>query len=223
QRGHPLKELTPIPASLQHVVFVPTKEGKKFPTIIAVHGRGTDENDLIPLVLELERTNITIISPRAPFPFPGGGFTWYDIIQEVTPNPKTFDVSLGLFRKFIDETMAAYPVDPDKLLLLGFSQGTVMSYSTALLHPESFRAVIALSGYIPLRSGLKFETSKLANFPFFISHGTYDQMIPLKYGQESVQFLKDAGAQVTYHEYSMAHEVRQETMRDLKNWLEQAL
>ena len=218
-----MKELAPIPASLQHVIFVPTKEGKKFPTIVAVHGRGTDENDLVPLVLELERTDVVIVSPRAPFPFPAGGFTWYDIIEEVTPNPETFDVSLDRFRRFINEIKAAYPVDPDRIILLGFSQGTVMSYATALLQPTVFRAVIALSGYIPLRSNLKFDTSKLSNYPFFVSHGSYDQMIPVKYGRESVQFLKDAGAHVTYKEYSMWHEVREETVRDLATWLKPVL
>jgi phospholipase/carboxylesterase len=218
-----LKEWSPVPASLQHVVFVPTKESKTFPTIVAVHGRGTDENDLVPLVLSLERTDVLLVSPRAPFPFPSGGFAWYDILQEATPNPKALGVSLGLFRKFIYEIKVGYPIDPDRIILLGFSQGSVMAYATALSQPTEFRAVAALSGYIPLRSGLTFDLSKLGNYSFFISHGTYDQIIPAKLGRESAQFLKNAGAQVSYREYLMGHEVSEETMRDLAAWLKTIL
>lgn len=214
-----LKEGAAIPASLDHVVFLPTREGKSFPTIVAIHGRGADENDLVPLVLSLERSDLLLVSPRAPFPFPSGGFTWYDIIQEAVPNPEAFGVSLNLLRKFIDEIKTGYPVNPDQVILLGFSQGTVMAHAIALSNPASYRAVAALSGYIPLHSGLTFDLSKLKDRPFFISHGTYDEIIPAKFGREAAQFLKDAGAQVTYREYLMGHQVSEETMRDLTAWL----
>jgi phospholipase/carboxylesterase len=214
-----LKEESPISASLHHVVFLPTREGKRFPTIVAVHGRGADENDLVSLVLSLERPDAILISPRAPFPFPSGGFTWYDIMEEGVPNPEAFGVSLNLFRRFIDEIKAGYPVNPDRVTLLGFSQGTVMAYATALSNPTSFGAVAALSGYIPLRSGLTFDLSNLVGRPFFISHGTYDEIIPVKFGHEASEFLKNAGAQVTYREYLMGHQVSEEAMRDLASWL----
>ena len=161
---------------------------------MAIHGRGADENDLVPLVLSLERADVLLVSPRAPFPFPSGGFTWYDIIEEATPDPKAFGVSLKLLRKFIDEIKAGYPVDPDRLVLVGFSQGTVMAHATALLNPASYLAVAALSGYIPLRSGLSFDLGGLKDRPFFISHGTYDELIPVKFGREAAQFLMQGGS-----------------------------
>ena len=218
-----MKEVSPIPASLHHVVFRPTRAGEKFPTIVAVHGRGADENDLVPLVLSLERPDLLLVSPRAPFPFPSGGFTWYDIIQEGVPNPEAFGVSLTLFQKFIDEIKAGYPVDPNRVILLGFSQGTVMAYATALSNPTSYQAVAALSGYIPLRSGLKFDLSKLDNRPFFISHGMNDEVIPLRFGREAAEFLKAANAQVTYREYLMGHQVSEDTMHHLSGWLRRVL
>lgn len=218
-----MKETTPIPASLHHVAFRPTREGSKFPTIIAMHGRGADENDLVPLVLSLERPDLLLISPRAPFTFPSGGYTWYDVVQEGVPNPQVFGQSLTLFQKFIDEITAGYPVDSDRLVLLGFSQGSVMAYATALSHPTSFRAVAALSGYIPLRSGLKFDLDKLNTLPFFISHGMYDEIIPTRFGRQAAEFLKEAKAQVTYREYAMGHQVSNETMLDLSRWLKAIL
>jgi phospholipase/carboxylesterase len=210
-------------ATLQHLVFLPTSAGKNFPTIIAIHGRGADENDLVPVVLALELSDLVLVTPRAPFAFPYGGYAWYNLAHEGVPDPETFQTSLGLFRKFIDETKAAYPVDPKRLILLGFSQGTVMAYATALLDPSAFRGIVALSGYIPHRSSLPLRLSKVRGFPVFISHGSNDMMMPVRLGRESAELLRDAGADVTYREYLMGHEVTEEAIRDLKEWLRKLL
>ena len=212
-----------IAASLQHRVFFPSTAREKCPTIIAIHGRGTDENDLVPLVLSLSLPNVLVVSPRAPFPFPYGGFVWYDLADEVIPEPNTFRSSIDLLRKFIAEVKQGYPVDSERLLLLGFSQGTVMAYATALLVPTSFLGVAALSGYIPHRSGLPLKLANLNGFPVFISHGSDDLIIPTQFGRESAELLKRAGATVTYREYPMGHEVNEDTMRDLSEWLHSIL
>jgi len=48
-------------------------------------------------------------------------------------------------------------------------------------------------------------------------------MIPPKLARESAEFLKEAGADITYHEYPMGHEVREETLRDLGVWIKKLL
>ena len=212
-----------IPASLQHLVFLPNSTGRKLPTIIASHGRGADENDLVPLTFALDLSDVILITPRAPFAFPYGGYAWYNLGQETVPDPETFRTSLKLFQQFVSEVKTGYPVDPERILLLGFSQGTVISYAAVLLDPPSFRGIAALSGYVPQRSGLHLEMSKLTGFPVFISHGSNDPMIPVQFGRESAELLKRAGADVTYHEYSMGHEVTEDTMHDLKQWLRNRL
>jgi phospholipase/carboxylesterase len=82
---------------------------------------------------------------------------------------------------------------------------------------------VALSGYIPHRSGLSLQWDKAANLPVFISHGSYDELIQISFAQESAELLRKAGAKVTYHEYAMGHEVRQETLRDLTAWMQEVL
>ncbi len=219
-----MKEGKPITASLEHVVYYPSKMANEYPSIVAVHGRGTDENDLIPLVLSLGLADALVVSPRAPLPFNmSGGFAWYDLSQEGVPHPQTFRTSLDILRRFIAEIKAGYPLNTKRIILLGFSQGAVMAYSVALLDPASFHGIAALSGYIPQRSGLSFDLVKLGGFPAFISHGTYDQTIPVRLGRESAEFLKKAGANVGYREYPMGHEVREETIRDLAAWTKNRL
>jgi phospholipase/carboxylesterase len=219
-----MKGGSPILASLEHAVYYPPTKAAKYATVVALHGRGTDENDLIPLVHALGLTDALLISPRAPAPFEfGGGFTWYDLSQEGVPNAQSFGASLGLLRRFMDEIRAGYPVDPERVILLGFSQGTVMAYSIALLNPAAFFGVAALSGYIPQRSGLPLALEDLRGFPIFVSHGTYDQIIPVRLARESAELLKKAGARLEYREYSMGHEVSEETVRDLSAWVKDLL
>jgi phospholipase/carboxylesterase len=212
-----------IAASLQHRVFFPSTARERYPAIIAIHGRGTNENDLVPLVLSLSLPNVLLVSPRAPFPYPYGGFAWYDLAHEGIPEPNTFSTSIDMLRKFVGEVKQGYPVDSERLFLLGFSQGTVMAYATALLDPTSFLGVAALSGYIPHRSGLQLNLTNLNGFPVFISHGSDDSIIPTRFGRESAELLKRAGATVTYREYPMGHEVTEDTMRDLSEWLRSIL
>ena len=219
-----MKEGSPISASLEHVVYYPPRKAEKYATVVALHGRGTDENDLIPLVHSLGLTDALLISPRAPAPFEfGGGFAWYDVGQEGVPNARSFGASLDLLRRFMDEIRAGYPVDRQRVILLGFSQGTVMAYSVALLDPASFLGIAALSGYIPQRSGLPLAVEDLRRFSVFVSHGAYDQIIPVRLARESAELLKKAGARVEYREYPMGHEVSEKTVRDLSAWIKNLL
>jgi len=208
-------------STLEHLVFLPASAGpgRIFPTIIAMHGRGADENDLASVILALEIPDLVLVTPRAPFPFPYGGYAWYSLEQEGVPEPEALQTSVGLVRKFVDEVRAEYPVDPKRLILLGFSQGAMMAYATGLSDPSMFRGIAALSGYIPYQSRLPLQLAKLAGFSVFISHGSNDPVIPVQNGREAAKLLTDAGANVTYREYLMGHEIGDETIRDLKHWV----
>ena len=213
--------------SLEHLVFYPMTTAAQYSTIVALHGRGTDEYDLLPLIEALGLNEVLVISPRAPLPLSlggmSGGFAWYGPSQEGVPHDETFQSTVALLSRFLNEIKAAYPVNPKRLVLLGFSQGTVMAYAVALLDPDSFRGIAALSGYIPSRSGLAFKIQELNGLSFFISHGKYDDIISAKLARKSAESLKAAGADVAYHEYPMGHEVREETLRDLSAWIKKLL
>lgn len=204
-------------------MFLPSKNDGRFPAIIALHGRGADENDLADLVLALELQDVIVITPRAPLAFPFGGYAWYNLGDEGVPESETFKSSLRLVEKFVAEAKAGYPIDNEKTILLGFSQGTVMAYAAALLHPESFHGIAALSGYIPHKSGLALHLSNLNRFPVFISHGSDDPVIPVSFGREAAQLLEHADAEVTYHEYPTVHAVTEEIIRDLREWASKIL
>jgi len=209
-----------ITSSLQHIVYFPDKSNSQnYPTVVALHGRGTDAYDLIPLVESLG-FDILVIAPRAPRLFEvGGGYTWYDLGEEGVPDPNSFRESLRLLQDFLIQIREGYPIGPTGLILLGFSQGAVMSYAAGLLDPTHVHGIVALSGYIPIRSNLPIKWSELKGFPVFVSHGAYDELIPLKLGKESAELLRNAGANVIFKEYTMGHQVTEQTLRDLTSWM----
>jgi phospholipase/carboxylesterase len=212
--------MSEIPAILEHRVLLPEGgSAKSHPTVIMVHGRGADEEDLIGLAEYYDR-RLLVLSVRAPFPFPyGGGFTWYDVGSVGTPDPAMFRESYEKLSQFVDEALAAYPVDRSRVYLLGFSIGTVMSYALSLTRPGLFRGVIANSGYVPEGTHLLLRWKDLGNLPYFIGHGTEDPVIPVDFARRARQLFGESNAHITYREYPMGHQISEESIRDSSAFL----
>lgn len=213
-----------IESSLIHSIIPPRRETQTTsPTVILLHGRGADEHDLLGLSEYLD-DRVLIVSVRAPFRFQfGGGFTWYDLQEVGSPDPTMFMESFSRLEQFQCDVISSYPVDPKKIFLLGFSMGTVMSYSLALTKPEAIAGVIANSGYLPENVSLEFKWNELSKTDFFVAHGVHDPVIPIQFGRRANELLTAASAKVHYHEYPMAHEISNESLTDMTDWLKQRI
>jgi phospholipase/carboxylesterase len=209
-----------IHSTLTHKILIPERRGtERYPAVMMIHGRGADENDLLGLAEYLD-DRLFVISVRAPFPFQyGGGFAWYDVIEVGTPEPRMFAESYRKLSQFIDDARTGYPIDPTKLVLLGFSMGSIMSLAIALSKPDSVLAVAAHSGYVPEGTDLEFQWNGIAGKPFFVAHGVYDPVIPVAFGRRTKELLERSGASVTYREYEMGHQISEESLNDLMAWL----
>jgi phospholipase/carboxylesterase len=193
------------------------------PAVVLLHGRGADEDDLAGVAPFLDG-RLLIVSARAPYPFPGsGGYTWYDLDGIGNADPEMFRVSYEALSAFVDDIVGHYPVDRSQVFLFGFSMGTMMSFALALTRPELIRGVVANSGYIPDRSGLRFRLNELSGTAFFVAHGEYDPVIPVGMGRKTRDLLQEANAELTYREYLMGHEISQESLSDAAAWLSEHL
>ncbi len=210
--------------TLEHRVLHP--EGSRtgvHPTLIMLHGRGADEEDLIGLAGDYD-PRLLVLSVRAPYPFAhGGGYTWYDTGSVGTPDPAMFRQSYDALSRFVDDTLRDYPVDPSRVFLLGFSMGTVMSFALSLTRPEIFRGVIAHSGYVPEGTHLAFRWQELGNLSYFISHGTEDPVIPVEMARRGKRLFENSNAHFEYREYAMGHQISGESVRDSAAFLEHLL
>ena len=211
-----------IDAGLAHEVVAPAIVRDLNPTLIVVHGRGASATDLLPLADALGREDLLTIAPQAPYQFRGSfglGYAWYELQEIGRPDERTFSVSLEKFLAFLDRVREGYPVDPERLVLLGFSQGAVMSLATAVREPRRASAVAALSGYLDAYSRPVAESSAVQDLPVFIGHGVQDELIAVSFGREARDTLKGLGAQVTYHEYPAPHTITQPEVGDVRTWL----
>lgn len=212
--------------SLHHVTR-PSTLKTNAPVLIMLHGYGSDENDLFGFASEMPE-ELFIISARAPYPIQPYGNAWYAINFDAEMNKwndnEQATQSRDLISKFIDEVKAAYPISNDKVSLLGFSQGTILSYAVALSYPEKVNNVIALSGYISaemLPDGI--ETNDYSHLDFYCSHGSQDQVIPVEWARKIPQFLNTLNIRHTYNEFPTGHGVAPQNFYEFRSWLNQRL
>lgn len=191
------------------------------PGLLLLHGRGADEADLMGLEGALD-PRLTIVSARAPFRL-GPGYAWYGMEQIGAPDRNTLHTSLEELWTFVGGLLPAYGIDPQRLYLLGFSQGAVMSAALALTVPDQVRGVIMHSGYVPVDSELPLKADSIREKPFFVAHGKYDEVIPVNYGRASQEYLAKHGARLIYQEYPIGHSISEESLYDLSEWLTQEI
>jgi phospholipase/carboxylesterase len=210
-------------STLKNLVVGPRLENSAPPpALLLLHGRGADENDLLALTPFFD-PRFLIVSVRAPFLFPPGGYTWYEVHQALTPHPEQFAESYNRLVDFIADMKRTFRLDPGRVFLMGFSMGAVMSYALALTKPEEVAGVIAHSGYIPEGTELSFKWDKLRHTSFFLAHGRFDMVIPAKLGRRAHDLLLRAGARILYRQYPIAHQISEESLNDLSAWLKEQL
>ena len=208
--------------SLEHIIR-PSSLADNAPLIIMLHGYGSDENDLFSFASELSE-ELFIISVKAPYAMQPFGNAWYAINFDAekgkwSDNEQAIK-SRDLIAKFIDEACDAYPVNKDNVTLLGFSQGTILSYAVALTYPEKIKNIVALSGYInPDIIPETFDKTKLSHLDFYCSHGSVDQVIPVEWARQSAKILESLNVKHQYSEFPVGHGVAPQNFYDFKTWL----
>ena len=209
--------------SLYHILRPSKIVREKSPVLIMLHGYGSDANDLFSFASELP-DELFIISAQAPYPLPPYGNAWYAINFDSVQGKFSDDIQAVQSRNkisvFIDEVVENYPVDEDNVTLLGFSQGTILSYAVALSYPEKVKNVIALSGYINLNIVEKdYKNNDFSGLSVYASHGIVDQVIPISWARKNPEILKQLGIEHTYSEFPVGHGVAPQNLMELKSWI----
>jgi phospholipase/carboxylesterase len=209
--------------SLEYKIREPKVILDKNPLLLLLHGYGSNEADLFSFAPELP-DEYYIISARAPYDLQYGSYAWYAINFDADQNKFSDNdqarTSRDIIANFIDELISNYPIDANDVNLIGFSQGSILSYAVALSYPEKVNKVVAMSGYVNLdivtEDYLKNNLNKLK---IFASHGTVDQVIPIDWARKTPAILEKLGVAITYKEYPVGHGVAPQNFYDFKNWL----
>lgn len=210
---------------LIHTLYEPQGE-RPHPTILTLHGRGANAFDLLGLAPYFCEGRFLMICPQGPLEMPIGpgatGYTWYPLSMGGPPDVPAIVHARNQLEEFLDAAMERYPIDANKLVVLGFSQGGVMAYSLALRNPARFAALAALSSWLP--EELIAESSvreQVAVLPTLVQHGSEDNMIEVARARDSVERLRELRVPLTYREYDMGHEISPRSLTDLSAWLEE--
>jgi len=193
------------------------------PLFVLLHGRGSDENDLVQLAPRLP-AGAMIVTPRAPHPGGpwgyGGGWAWYRYLGQNRPEEDSFRSSLEQLRSFLGGVDELLPVSPGPRVLGGFSQGGTMSLALALNEPGRHPLVADFSGFLPDHPDVEVRAETVAGTRFFWAHGTHDAAVSFHWAEEGRRLLEQAGADVTARDYPIGHAISPQGLQDLGRWLE---
>ena len=179
----------------------------KYPLILFLHGSGQ------------RGTNLEVVKDNGPPKILKNepGWVFKDQFIIVSPQCQVGTWNPLLLRDLLDEVMAQYPVDPDRVYLTGLSMGGFGTWDFAQWFPERFAAIVPICG-----GGDPTDVSRLKEMPTWIFHGGRDPTVRIENAYEMVQSLRDIHARVRFTIYAeYGHNSWEEAYDDpeLYRWL----
>ena len=189
---------------------IPTIDGPRQPAtsevtkqlVIFVHGYGADGQDLIGLAPYFARH-----LPDAAFVAPNGpqrcdmspmGFQWFAISQfDASSRLNGVLEAAPILNQFIDQELENHGLKDENLLLVGFSQGTMMSLHVGLRRERQLAGILGYSGLLagPELIGDEIKSKP----PILLIHGDQDEMLPVQHLHDAVDALGGAGLNLEWH------------------------
>ena len=186
-------------------------------TVVMLHGRAGNE-DVMWVFAKAIPAEWLIVAPRAIESDPDGGYSWRLRQPDEWPTLDQFDEAVTAVTHFIHALPNLYNADPAHIYLMGFSQGTAVSYAVAMRNPRLVQGIAGLVGFIPTRCDSALDESPLVDLPIFMAVGKRDPLIPPERAAGCAQTLMMAGSNLEYHEYDTGHKLNATGMQDLTAW-----
>lgn len=190
---------------LNYLLFLPNgySEGteKKWPLILFLHGMGERGDDL-------ERVKLhgppKVLEEGEDLPF--------IVVSPQCPETSWWPVEVDALNALLDDLVAKYAVDEDRIYLTGLSMGGFGTWNLATAYPEKFAAIAPICG-----RGDTTKAHVLKHIPAWVFHGAEDETVPPESSEEMVNALKEIGADVQYTLYPDAgHDSWTETYNNPK-------
>jgi predicted esterase len=185
--------------------------------IIMLHGRGADAADILGLSQVIGRQDIVYVAPEA------AGHTWYpySFLSPVERNEPGRSSALGVISLLV-RTLGEAKMPPEKIAILGFSQGACLATEFVARNPRRYGGAFALSG------GLIGETiaptdysGSLDGTPVFLGCSDIDPHIPAERVKESATILRALGGEVTEKIYpGMGHTIVEDEIEHVRRIVE---
>jgi phospholipase/carboxylesterase len=169
--------------------------------VVLLHGYGANGEDLIALAdgWRHRLPQAVFVAPNAPEPIPGmpGALQWFPLtFRDASERWRGVVAARPLLDRFLDAELARYRLGADRLVLAGFSQGTMLALHVGLRRTV---APVAIVGYSGLLAGPEHLSEITVRPPVLLIHGEADDLIPVDAVHTAREHLAAAGIAVEWH------------------------
>ena len=185
--------------------------------VIMLHGRGASAADILTLTDHFDTSDLAYIAPQAP----GNSWYPYSFLAPLDRNEPALSQALALVGELIDG-VAKEGIAPERVVLLGFSQGGCLALEYAARNARRYAAVIGLSaGLIGPQDAPRDYAGSLAGTGVFLGCGDMDDHIPLERVKGSTKVLRSLGGDVKERIYrGMGHSINDDELLQVQSLLQ---
>ncbi len=194
---------------------------KEYKLVVALHGRGADPAQFLSTGLGSLPSGFVSVAPQGPYGMPRGrdiGYGWW---LRDPGETRVRDESRALTEEYVaditEHVRRMYPVS--EAYTLGFSQGGALAYTAALRRPDLFDGIVCFGGWLDQDLLTDEQMIAAKGLRVFIAHGWEDESIAFERAVEAKDTLEHRGYAVTFHPFDGGHEVPDEVLDEVADWL----
>jgi phospholipase/carboxylesterase len=218
--------MEPVELSLPHLIRPPKVNLRHAPLLVLLHGQESSEQDIFGIATSLD-DRFLVVCPRGLFSRLKGRFNWFQaelVSGGWITNSIQAEYSRQALAKFVDEAVYAYQTNPSQTYLMGFCQGAVLALGLMLSEHNKLAGIVAMSGQLlPEMRATPTKQDALRGMSVMITHGVSDEIYPIGCGRIIRDTLTSWGINLLYREYPGGHLLTQESLLDVRVWLNNQL
>ena len=216
-----------FPAETENLLFLPRgyDEGKKWPLVVALHGMGMTAPEFAGILEPLRRLPALVFVPEGVYPFEirAGqqmriGRAWYLYTGDEEAFVRSMERSGRHLRSLVDKVRKKHPVDPERVFLLGHSQGGYFTGYHAVRNASRYRGAVVIGARVK-DEVLAKELKRAKHLSLLMLHGKKDRAVPFSIAKKSYEAVRAAGVDAKLRTYECGHSMTKEQLADAKKWL----
>jgi phospholipase/carboxylesterase len=190
------------------------ERGTSSRTILALHGTGADEHDLLGLARALD-PDASILSPRGMY-LENGMNRFFERYPDGTFNEESIDTAVNELSEFVAAAITEYGLDDSNIVGTGFSNGANTISALMVRRPTMFVAAALFGSTVPY---VRIEPVDLTGMRIWLANGDFDSYAPVDISERWVDQLRGFGADVTWLRHSGGHQISGEHVREISEAL----
>jgi predicted esterase len=236
--GEPMAVVAEVLTGARVVAPADVEPGRRYPLVLALHGAGGAPEFLAGVFLAAGvEQDFFLCAPYGPYPVVQGqglGHVWYPTPrlrppreegaageEHVEPVLRSHqELSEAYVLAALEAALRHHPVDPDRVFLLGHSQGGFLAYHLAVRHAERFRGAVVIGSRMLDHDFSEPQIARAAErLEFLLCHSRDDTVIPWVHAEQAKGYLRSAGVETTLVAYDGGHQITAPLLRRIARWI----